>query len=368
MPFAASTTRRQIEAARATAAHVLSRQQQQPSAQYASYEFFDSTPFEFYTPPHSQGFGGIIPFVARLIRLAFQSVLLLALSLVSYQLFYAAVMPSLSATVPLYFDYTGARSPFSPVHGPVEQPVPWAVADLYARHSSWEALETDTVVPALQTSILRPRQPYFIEVALDLPESDMNRQQAGIFGVSVQLLSHNGTALAISRRSARFPHQTEWIRTLQKFLLLVPLLLGAQEESKTVLIPSYRHYVESSDHAMVGVQTGENNRFNCLFFRLDVVSLCPPPLNVSYPLLRSCSATRSSQTSTSASRQGSGGGYGWSSTNRQRTQRLARSSQRSILYLRYRRHRSVWSLLLVGLVYRRCFSRRLSTTIRRATL
>jgi hypothetical protein len=58
--------------------------------------------------------------------------------------------------------------------------------------------------------LLVPRKAYFIEIALKLPESELN-QGYGIFGVVVELQSTNSTVLAISRRSARMPYTSNWV-------------------------------------------------------------------------------------------------------------------------------------------------------------
>ena len=80
--------------------------------------------------------------------------------------------------------------------------------------------------------------------ALDLPESEKNRD-LGMFGVMVELRSSNGTLLASSLRSTRFPHESHWIATVRKAVCIVPLMLGAVSESRRVLVPTYRFFVES---------------------------------------------------------------------------------------------------------------------------
>ena len=254
--------------------HVLSR----PPTRYIP----EGVPFASFYPAAEPEFGGILPFLGRLLKRLLFSILIFTASVVSYGCFYVAVMPNYSVVAPLYFDYTGTPAPPQSLqyhhhhlprrrkglgselvdhhHLTVVQslPSPWAQVDLFARHSSWETghiFGYDEVVPHTTTldRLLIPRQAYFVEVVLQLPETELNQQQAGMFGVTVELKTVNGTGLALSRRATRFPHQSAWIRRLQKILLLAPLLVGALEESRSVYIPSFRHFVESQEHPVVRV-------------------------------------------------------------------------------------------------------------------
>ena len=252
-----------------TTTTILSR----PMPQYYIY-----TDPGFYQHLADEAFGGIIPFLGRVVRLAFLSVFLLTLSVLSYGCFYKAVMPTISATASLYFDYSGSQPPRSsePKYHRYSSsfssstttndryntplPSPWATVDLFAKHSgAWKAGMgiSDVLPPPLtahnqhqQQQLLISRQAYYLEISLQLPESTVNRQ-AGMFGISVELQSGNKTTLATSHRATRFPHQSEWIRLLQKLVCLIPLLIGAFDESRTVIVPSFRHYVESSKHPLV---------------------------------------------------------------------------------------------------------------------
>jgi hypothetical protein len=123
--------------------------------------------------------------------------------------------------------------------------------DLFMRHAQWEGFHDDVLPqPLASTRVLKQQQPYFMEIALGLPESNANLQ-AGMFGVAVELLSSNGTALASSIRSARLPHESPWVGVVRKIFWLPGLLVGAFTESRTLLIPSFRNYVESSENPLV---------------------------------------------------------------------------------------------------------------------
>ncbi|KAG7356704.1 Seipin-like protein [Nitzschia inconspicua] len=120
-----------------------------------------------------------------------------------------------------------------------------ATADLFSRQDQWIAHHPDIIPnPKAQTRILPRNVAHYIEVVLDLPESERNRK-VGIFGVLVELQSNNGTLLASSLRTARMPHESKWIAVVRKTVCIVPILLGALQESRRVLVPSFRFFVES---------------------------------------------------------------------------------------------------------------------------
>jgi hypothetical protein len=192
-------------------------------------------------------FLGLIPWLQKILYAAFIASVLLLTSICTYGAFYLMVMPSTHASEHLYFDYTCG----STTRGEDMACTPVASVDLFSKHAPWEAFHPG-VSPSLRSEdrILVARQPYFLEVLLHLPESDTNRN-AGIFGVHVQLRARNGAALASSVRSARLPHESDWVGVVRKMILIVPLLVGATTEHRTIVVPSYRHFVESQDLPLV---------------------------------------------------------------------------------------------------------------------
>jgi hypothetical protein len=269
-----SVQRIMAEAATRTMVAAMTRQAKaRPPPRYAPVG--EDFPFDPNYVHVDHAFMGVFPFLGRVFKTLAIGSILLVISGGSYALFYQAAMPSLSAAHPLFFDYTGPLNPSflgksnpppldytgvftSTFYGKLynnhtkdQRPEPWAVVDLFARHSSWEALQTDVLPqPIAEHRLLKAKQPYFIEVVLTLPDSNLNREP-GMFGVVTELYSHNGTQLAVSRRSTRFPHQSPWITTVRKIFCLIPLLLGAVDEARTVVVPSFRHFVESSGHPLV---------------------------------------------------------------------------------------------------------------------
>ena len=234
----------------------------------------------------ASSFVGIVPIIRRLIIISAFGIAVLTSSATMYGLLYLAVMPSHQVTETLFFDYTGLAKHPSPVCIEEEeekvqsttassyrpspeqlQSAPWAAVDLFAKHTSWEAFETVVVPsPVIKdgNGLLKPGKSHYIEVALALPESEINLM-TGMFGVYVELQSSNGTKLALSTRAARLPHESHGVAMIRKVVLLIPLLLGALRESKTIVVPSFRHVVESSEQPLVSYRlaTYENAPCSC---------------------------------------------------------------------------------------------------------
>jgi hypothetical protein len=246
-------------------------------------------PPQFTEPLHraaEDAFVGIVPLLCRAFFLFVSGTMLLGSSMGAYGLFYLAVMPSHHATEPLYFDYSGLVNHPAPIiciddndddinsldvddkNGRQQQQqqqqvalnnnpervkqAPWAAADLFSKHVQWESFHNEVVPDAVtnEKHILKPGKTYYLEVALDLPESEINRR-VGMFGVLVELQSSDGTKLASSMRAARLPHESKWISIIRKLVFLMPLLIGAVQETRTIIVPSFHHIVESSEQPLV---------------------------------------------------------------------------------------------------------------------
>jgi hypothetical protein len=213
-------------------------------------------------------FIGIFPIIKRVATLLTVGTILLSSSLFLYGLLYLIVMPSYNAAGKLYFDYSGIAKHPAPVpvcpdaastcdgmYPMVDKlfidKTPWAVADLFSKHSQWEAFHSECIPkPLTDSRVLKPGNAYYLEVTLDLPESEINLMR-GVFGVLVEIQSHDGTMLATSLRSSRIPHETAWVSTVRKVVMLIPLLIGASQESRRIQVPSFRHFVESPEMPLV---------------------------------------------------------------------------------------------------------------------
>jgi hypothetical protein len=221
----------------------------------------------------SDAFVGIIPALLKAAKWLLLMVMFLLSSLFVYGLFYVAIMPGHSVAEKLNFDYTGiakhpVRSPvLSKTHFRYQNPhilsnAPWAVADFFSQHSQWEGYADNSVPPPLTNNrVLKAGNMYQVDVSLDLPESDVNIM-SGVISVIVEILSSDGTLLATSVRSTRLPHETAWVSTIRKGILLVPLLIGAAEEIRRVEVPSFRYLVENEDMPLVSIKDGAL-RYSC---------------------------------------------------------------------------------------------------------
>jgi Putative adipose-regulatory protein (Seipin) len=288
MSFGDGSNQRILEAA-AAATILLARHgyPQPPLRRYPENGYAPDFVFDTTAVPAAHT-GGFIQWVGRTIVFLGKLLCLFVLSAVSYGIFYQNAMPAQHALKELHFDYTGGsaadsefatREQFSKHHLSLfprftqeidatalvaSEPVPTATVDLLANHNEWYAYYEDVLPPPLSRQrLLHAKQHYFIEVALKLPESRANKE-TGMFGVITELYSSESAStcakkassggyslLAVSRRSFRFPHQTPWISAVSKVIMLVALLIGAVEETRTVAGPAFRHYVESSERPLV---------------------------------------------------------------------------------------------------------------------
>ena len=254
----------------------------------------------YYSPfPHEDEakFIGVVPWIMRFLRLVAVGLGLLSSSLTLYGILYWVVMPGRYASRPLFFDYTGtvpnphrnitidpavrrestktswaasATAPTSSTSSTCSTTAslssettcistPWATVDLFSKEQAvtWgEATHRDLVPPPLiEDRLLKARQAYYVEVHLTLPETELNRH-IGIFGVAVDLLSHpcaNGPSLklASSLRSSRLPNESGWLAVARKIFWMVPLIFGGMAENQVVIVPSFRHIVESKEYPLV---------------------------------------------------------------------------------------------------------------------
>jgi len=258
--------------------------------------YYQGGPYYHGPPPQYSGggFGGILPFLGRLFQLLFLWLVVMGVSLFSYLAFYHWSMPSIVASEKLYFDYSetascaafpgkpvgsdfqsnvphnGERQLFgwppcpSPLPSEVEEELetngsvpppncrllhPHATVDLLSRHGgAWTALH-ESVIPHPRSlhRLLVPQQLYLIDVRLRLPDSLHNHHRVGMFAVFVELVSNNGTVLAQSRRSIRYPHRTPWIAAARQGIRILPLVVGAADETTELALMPFRHFAESQD-------------------------------------------------------------------------------------------------------------------------
>ena len=265
---------------RALTTRHIEEHRQQPQHAFSAAPHFQFN-FENFQQNGAHTVIGLIPMLMKVIHWLVTGTLVLTLSFLTYFVFYRAVMPAPAASEPLYFDYTQTATPtfvYSPhqsddidAKNPTTCFHPWAAIDLFAKHTAWDAIATNDVLPKpkAQTRVLDAGHAYYIETLLELPESHFNRN-SGMFGVVVELWSSNGKMLAVSRRSTRFPNASPWIDVMYKFVRILGFLVDALKETKVIVLSSFSNFVESPDLPLVSLLTCQLLcAFGFAFFLID---------------------------------------------------------------------------------------------------
>ena len=234
----------------------------------------------------------LLSLIKRVIYVSFVSTVVLTLSVATYGVIYNLSMPRLAIRSPIYFDYnfvperhlSGAygryiknqkvqfcnsesdeneiggqeetRQCAHPTRKDARPAPPTAVVDLSLQHTQWHAYH-EQVLPAKyeDTSgvhVIKPNRQHFLDLALTLPESDLNRQ-LGMMMVEVDLIASDGTLLASSGRPTMLPHESAIIGVARKVVLMGPILIGAVAEARTVVLESFDSYVESPELPLAAV-------------------------------------------------------------------------------------------------------------------
>uniref|UniRef100_A0A7S2XTB1 Seipin n=1 Tax=Attheya septentrionalis TaxID=420275 RepID=A0A7S2XTB1_9STRA len=227
---------------------------------------------ERFVEAASDSFIGLVPLIKRALLVCSVVSGLVISSTLTYTLAYQLAMPARFATVPLFFDYLSPpnnnciQPPDPSENGNMERSCnignrdvsyPTAVVDLGSRHTQWTPY-VDEVIPAApvisfpHTGILKAHRRHFIHVQLTLPESQVNHN-VGVFMVETELADSKGMVLAKSKRPAFLPYESPVISTFKKLVFLIPFLLGAFLEARSVVIPCLDHYVESPKQPLTSI-------------------------------------------------------------------------------------------------------------------
>ena len=233
----------------------------------------------------------LLSLIKRTIYISFVSTVILTLSVLTYGLIYNLSMPRLAIRSPLYFDYnfvperhlSGAYGQYIEHQGrrfcssgsdqgqgddekkmrqcteltrDTRPAPPTAVVELNMQHTQWHAYHEEvlpvTYDDASGAHVIKPKKRHFVDLALTLPESDLNRQ-LGMLMVEVDLLASDGTLLASSGRPTMLPHESLLIGVARKVVLMGPILIGAVAEARTVVLEAFDSYVESPDMPLAAI-------------------------------------------------------------------------------------------------------------------
>ncbi|GFH58951.1 hypothetical protein CTEN210_15427 [Chaetoceros tenuissimus] len=221
-------------------------------------------------------FGTIIPLIKHAFYWTMSTFILFSTSVGFYVLFYCLIMPEHDVTRPIYFDYNDKYC------GEAICP-PTAKIDLLSSNTQWHA-HVPSVVPVVDRNdkcdgdeedekkecsnndlfgILEPENSYFFQVALIMPESNKNRE-VGMFMIESILKSNvlqeqkskdsKSKVIASSSRPSLLPYQSTYVSMVKKSFLMIPLILSAIPEARTIVIETFDHYIESAQDPMNEVE------------------------------------------------------------------------------------------------------------------
>jgi hypothetical protein len=207
-------------------------------------------------------------------------------STLCYAILYNIIMPSNAFTREVFFDYCVPTSSSSNGRNIM---YPKAEIDLMTTHTQWTAYVDDIFDPFVTKEsfhnemprILEPRQSYYIHLALTLPESSINRN-IGMFMVNMklyhspnfasryranhhlhddddddedkQISEQQDVLLATSFRPAMLPFQSAYVSAVKKSTIMIPLVIGAVPEARTIVVESFDHFLESFQYPFTKVE------------------------------------------------------------------------------------------------------------------
>jgi Putative adipose-regulatory protein (Seipin) len=228
------------------------------------YHYYYHHVYDDGAPHYQQHNRGFFYWCWRFFVTAFQLLVLGFLSMGSYAVFYHVNQPIILHYQQFQLDYYYGTNK-NDDQQPVTSSTPSAIVRLQqSQPYQWTAMVDDVEaasgggVPFLgDRRIVPPRQAFYVELTLTLPESPRNVFNTGVFGVVTELYGSNNTTtvlLATSRRSLRFPYRSAWIRTVANIVTLPFLLLHVTAEVQTVTDCVFRHVLESETYPLHTIQ------------------------------------------------------------------------------------------------------------------
>lgn len=255
----------------------------------SSHQRFNSKIMDIDGQPYST-IKEIVPRIKQTLYIILSLLILLAISSCTYCTFYYFYIPPNYASVPIYFDYNKNSQGYSSNEEVFQdrtcnssgrkfsipnckendidkqsnklKPPPTAIIDLFAGHTQWQAivpdvepvpkskiLDTEVSTMSQKARILQSKQQYFFDILLTLPESDINRD-LGMFTVEVDLRSNDGVLLATASRSSMLPYESSFLSFAKQTFLMIPYLLGAISQTRTVSLKCFDRFTESFEYPL----------------------------------------------------------------------------------------------------------------------
>jgi len=103
-----------------------------------------------------------------------------------------------------------------------------------------------------ENAVLESGKRYFFELALTMPESDVNKQ-LGVFMVKVELKSADRSLLALSKQHSLLPFESAFVALFRKTMVILPLASGILSETRTITLHAFDQYRDANDKKPVSL-------------------------------------------------------------------------------------------------------------------
>ena len=172
--------------------------------------------------------------VVGVILAVFLFVVIFVGTLSFYSFLYRAMVPQeMRGSRELFFDFSAAdRNPVAHI-------------DLASRRDQWSGAALLSAARAPAETLLRPGFDYDFDVTIDLPGSAPN-QAAGMFMVTLDLLTTNGTVLAHSKRPLMLPWRSLFAHAYQLLARFVALFFWRSADAERIHVPMVNLFHESA--------------------------------------------------------------------------------------------------------------------------
>ncbi|KAL3800535.1 hypothetical protein ACHAW5_001994 [Stephanodiscus triporus] len=228
-------------------------------------------PPRFDEQAHFWFFYGVVPLIKWVAKAFSLICFLLAISIGTYAVIRGVIMRGLDVqTRQIFFDYSPA---------PGELMMPTGIVDLRSTrrapwvHSCTESVENSSPVEyacidgdneityrvggeqdgnVSENAVLESGKRYFFELALTLPESDVNKQ-LGVFMVKVELRSADRSLLAFSKQHSLLPFESAFVSLFRKSMVIMPLACGFLSETRTITLHAFDQYRDANDKKTVSL-------------------------------------------------------------------------------------------------------------------